>query len=209
MKEKIIIDEKACSRKKKGESMTLVEVLFALAVKYGLNKDIIQNMLNREILVKDPVDEEYLITQRWSGVVEEILCDSNQALNDDRLINLAKKIQDIFPPGFKTDEKTNQRYVHKSNSKAIMQALKRFITYYDDYSDEDILEATRQYVASFRGNYSRIEMANYFVFKDNTRKGGDITSSLATFLENPCDVEISEGPVIEQNTSTWLSDSRN
>jgi len=204
MKQKVTIDEKVCTKQK----MTLVETLFALAVKRGLNKDVIDNMLNREILVKDNKGE-FMVTQHWSDVVEEILCDSNQSLNDVRLLELAKKIQEIFPPGFKRDERTGAKYVHKSNSKAIQQALKRFINYYEDYPDEEILTATRHYVASFRGNYSRIEMANYFVFKDNRNKGGDITSSLATFLENPnFDDDFKEGAIVD-DAANWLSDSRN
>lgn len=199
---KITIDEKACKKHK----MSLAEVLIALAVR---NTDAfieIPNMLSREILVKDTREDWYMITQHWSDVLDEILAESSTVTDDNRLLELAKKIQGIFPSGYKTDERSGAKYYHKSNSKAIQNALKRFIAYYEDYSDEDILDAAKRYVNSFRGNYSRIEMANYFVFKDNRTKGGEITSSLATFLENK---DSREKEVGGTNSSDWMMSVKN
>jgi hypothetical protein len=55
--------------------------------------------------------------------------------------------------------------------------------------DEDILDATRRYVASFQGNYSGMRLIKYFILKDDVRQGEDGNhveqiSDLATFLEN-------------------------
>lgn len=176
---KITIDEKACKKHK----MTISGVLYALAIRAGLTGNDVQEMLSKEILVEGQ-DSWYMVTQHWSDTLDEILAESSTVTDDNRLLNLAKKIQSIFPSGYKTDERTGAKYYHKSNSRVIQNALKRFLSYYEDYSDEDILDATQRYVDSYEGNYSRIEMANYFVFKDNRNKGGEITSSLATFLEN-------------------------
>lgn len=177
---KITIDEKVCTKHK----MTPVEVLFALAIRASENpQEELLNMENREIFVRDRND--YKVTQHWSDVLDEILCDSGGNLDDDRLLKLAEEIQKCFPQGFKRDERTGTKYYHKSNKVAIKQALKRFITNWGDYPDEDIIDATKRYVASFRGNYNPpFQMANYFVCKDNRNKGGELTSSLATFLEN-------------------------
>lgn len=195
---KITIDEKMCAKHK----MTLSECLLALAFRSAKDDDI-HNMLNREILVRQ--SGQYLVTQHWSDVLDEILCDSNGNLDDERITSLAKKIQDAFPSGYKTDEKTGAKYYHRSNKVAISQSLKRFITHYGDYPDEDIIDATKRYVASFRGNYGYpFQMANYFVCKDNRKKGGDITSTLATYLDNK------EGEGEEANTSDdWKRYARN
>lgn len=197
---KITIDDKVCTKHK----MTVPEVLFALAFRQA-GKQVISNMVAREIL--SDVGGEYHVTQGWSDVLEEILAESSGSVKIDetRLLNLALKIQEVFPSGYKVDERTNAKYYHKSNSRSIQSALKRFITYYRDYTDEEILDAAKEYVASFRGNYSRIEMANYFVYKDNRNKGGEITSTLATFLENK---DSGDGGVVV-NTEDWLSNSRN
>ena len=195
---KITIDEKVCLKHK----MTDQEVFIALAVRAGKYEQVIQNMLNREILVED--NNQLKTTQHWSDVVDEVLCDSGSSVSDDRLLHLAKKIQDCFPSGYKLDERTGTKYYHKSNKVAIKQALKRFIVLFGDYSDEDIVDAAKRYVASFRGNYSNpFQMANYFVYKDNRSRGGDITSPLATFLEN----KESEGE--ETTNDDWLMNVRN
>ena len=191
---KVIIDEKVCLKHK----MTLQEFLIALAVRSGDFETCIENLVKREVLVDD---KEYLVTQHWSDVVDEIICDSTSSISDERLVKLATDIQNAFPEGFKRDERTGAKYYHKSNKNAIKIALKRFITYYGDYPDEEIIDATRRYVASFNGNYKfPFQMANYFVYKDNRNKGGDITSQLATFLENK---ESEEGVVV--NTEEWTS----
>lgn len=194
---KITIDEKVCLK----HNMTLRELLFALAIRTGDHKQDINNMVNREVLVWD--EGRLKVTQRWSDVIDEILCDSGGNLDDDRLLKLAEEIQKCYPSGFKMDERTGTKYYHKSNKVAIKQALKRFITYYGDYPDEEIIDATKRYVASFRGNYRPpFQMANYFVCKDLRTKGGDITSPLATFLEN----KDSEG---ENTEESWKRYARN
>lgn len=197
---KLIIDEKVCLKHK----LTLLETLVGLATKNGLSGNDIQNMLDRKILVEGKGTDWYQITQNWAETIDEILCDSGGSTDEDRLKNLAKEIQNIFPSGYNRNELTGAVYYHKSNSGAIKRALKRFITNYDDYSDEEILDATRRYVASFRGNYSRIQMANYFVYKDNRTVGGEVTSSLATFLENK-----ESGEVVEVSTEDWKRYSKN
>lgn len=192
---KITIDEKVCLKHK----MTPVEVLFALAIRSSQSPmGELLNMENRGILVKDR--DVYKVTQHWSDILDEILCDSGSNLDDDRLLKLAEEIQKCFPQGFKRDERTGTKYYHKSNKVAIKQALKRFITNWGDASDEDIIDATKRYVASFRGNYNPpFQMANYFVCKDNRNKGGELQSSLATFLENK---ESEEGGV---NNDDWTT----
>ena len=199
---KISIDEKKCLKHK----LTIEELLVALMYRQVGNLEAVsENLVNREVLTKQ--DGRYLVTQRWSDEIDDILCESTGNLNDNRLEALAKKIQELFPSGFKQDERTGTKYYHKSNKLAITQALKRFITNYGDYSDDVILDATKRYVASFRGNYAPpFQMANYFVYKDLRSKGGDITSQLATFIENK---ESDEEGVVEVNTDDWTANVKN
>lgn len=196
MKEKLIIDEKICLKHK----MTLQEVLIALSIRIGNAGETAENMLKREILVS-PNGGEYLVTQRWNDELEEILCDSSQSISETRLTELAVKIQKIFPSGFHQRNGRGPKYYFKSGRTDIAQALKRFITYYGDHSDEEILNATKKYVADCRGDYSSIKCANYFVFKDERKDGGNITSKLNETLENMG----GESEVVENNNDGWTS----
>lgn len=201
MKEKLIIDEKICLKHK----MTLPEVLFALAVRSLDPVEGIPNMLKREILVEDKQNDWYKLTQRWNDEIEEILCDSSQSISETRLTELAVKIQEIFPSGFHQRNGRGPKYYFKSGRKDIAQALKRFIIYYGDHSDEDILKATKKYVADCRGDYSSIKCANYFVFKDERKDGGNITSKLNETLENMGE----ESEVVNNNEPDWQRYARN
>ena len=199
MKEKLIIDEKVCVKHK----MTLQEVLLVLSIRAGDFENCIENLVKREVLVED--NNQYLVTQRWNDVLEEILCDSSQAISETRLTELAVKIQKIFPSGFHQRNGRGPKYYFKSSRKDIEQALKRFIIYYGDHSDEDILKAAKKYVADCRGDYSSIKCANFFVFKDERKNGGNITSKLNETLENMG----GESEVVENNTEDWQRYARN
>ena len=68
--------------------------------------------------------------------------------------------------------------------------MKKFFEQHGDYTDEEILEATKRFVASFKGNYRYLPLIKYFIIKNKTVAGEDgrnyITevSELASYLEN-------------------------
>ena len=172
MREKITIDERVCSKHK----MSFSEFLLAYAIRTMKSNDL-DNMLKREILVKH--DDRYMVTQHWSDVVDEILADSMAFVGDDRLEPLAKTLREMYLEGKTPDGK----YYYRCNVKEIMQSLKKFFLLYGDYSDEDIIDATKRYVTCFRGN-PEARVIKYFIIKDLTKEGKGIISDLSTFLEN-------------------------
>lgn len=199
MKEKLIIDEKVCLKHK----LTLQELLMVLSIRAGNTKGCIDNLIKREVLVID--EGQYKVTQRWNDEVEDILCDSSQYISENRLMELAEKIQAIFPSGFHQRNGKGTKHYFKDSRKGIAQALKRFINYYGDFPDEEILEATRKYIADCRGDYSYLRVASHFVIRDDRNTGGDISSDLIRILEN----KESEGEVGSINDDSWLMTSRN
>lgn len=200
---KITIDEKVCLKHK----MTLEEVLFALAFRMSKNNGNLSNMLAREILVD--VGGQMKVTQHWSDVLDEILADSGGDQNEERLKSLAKQMRELYPQGRIIDKRTGQPtcYMFRCNPKEIELKLKTFFMRYGNYPDEDILDAERRYVASFRGNYQQagFRQLKYFIWKDNAKQGPDgnyveSISPLLDFLEN----KESEGES-EANTDSWTS----
>lgn len=196
---KIVIDEKACLKHK----MTVEEVLMALAIRTSKNPDEVwQNLLNREIIVRPNKDGEFMVTQHWSDIIDEVLCDSTKDTDrtDEEIHELAKKVRLCFPQGTKPE--TNKYF--RNNSREVAQHLKRFFAMYGDYSDEDILDATKRYIESFHSDYRYMKLDKYFIIKDLRKEGGDITSDLATFLDN----KGTEG-ANAINNGDWLTTSRN
>lgn len=192
---RITVDDKAI-KKRKDDKMSLVEVLLVAAILNGLKKESIQNMLNREILVVH--NGEYMVTQRWAEVTEEIIADSSDLCpkSDSELLQLAIKVQEIFPGMAQKDRNGRPTaYFFRCNKAEIKKALKRFyVTFHDvleGVTDEDILDATRRYVANFaKKGYMGMRLSKYFIIKrpDETDEEGNIhrglVSDLLTYLEN-------------------------
>jgi hypothetical protein len=206
---KVTLDEKQCLKNK----LTLQETLIALAVRAGDVKKAVDNLLAREVIVER--NGEYLITQHWNDVVEGILCDSQNNgldLSDERLLALAVKIQECFP-------KQKMRYASgqespfyfRCNKTEIKNKLKKFLTIYGEVSDDDIIDATKRYVATYTSKgYLGMRLAKYFILKDDRKIGADEVvhveqlSDLATFLEN----KVEEGEDVVSGDD-WLNNMRN
>lgn len=187
---KITIDEKVCLKHK----MTVPEVLMALALR-SCEENTIENMLNREILVvkeEGLFEDAYRVTQHWSDVLDEILSDSSGKVekSDEELLELAKQMRELYPQGKMKDRYGRMTpYYYRCNNSEVVKKLKKFFTIFGDVPDEEILDATKRYVASFQGNYTGMRLIKYFILKDDVKPGEDGNhveqiSDLATFLEN-------------------------
>jgi hypothetical protein len=200
---KITIDEKVCTKHK----MTPVEVLFALAIRSSENpQEELLNMENREIFVRDRND--YKVTQHWSDILDEILADSSGAVekSDEELLELAKQMRELYPQGKMKDRYGRLTpYYYRCNNSEVVKKLKKFFTIFGDVDNEEILDATKRYVASFQDNYTGMRLIKYFILKDDVKPSEDgqghveQISDLATFLEN----KESEEDVV--NTEEWTS----
>ena len=210
------IDEKVCTKQK----MTPQEVMISLAVR-SLKKNetldkILENMLKREILVKE--GDRYLITQHWNDVVDEVLADSSGSCKKtpDELMNLAVRIQECFPKMAQPDKFGRPtKYFFRCNKREIMLSLKRFYEAYgefiEDVTDDDIIAATKRYVAEgAKEGYRGMRLSKYFIFKNEQKKDEDgighieQVSDLMTYLDN----KEGEGEA-ETNDDSWLINSRN
>jgi sulfur carrier protein ThiS len=206
---KVTLDEKVCLKHK----LTLQEVLIALAVRAGSTNETVKSLLEREVIVERNGD--FLITQHWSDVLDEVLCDSENKgidLSDERLLALAKKVQECFPiMKMRYASGQDSPFYFRCNKTEIKNKLKKFLTIYGDVADEDIIDATKRYVATYASKgYLGMRLAKYFILKDDRKLGADEEvhveqlSDLATFLEN-------KGSEEEEatNDDDWLISSRN
>ena len=207
---KITLDEKMCLKHK----LTLQEALIALAIRIGSTNKPIKNLLAREVIVER--NGEFLVTQHWNEVVDMVLCDSGNNgtdLSDERLDKLALKVQECFPK-MKMLNAYGQPtpFYYRCNKTEIKNKLKKFLTIYGDVPDEDIVDATKRYVATYEPKgYRGMRLAKYFIIKDDRKLSADEEvhveqiSDLATFLENKGEEKGEE--IIDGDD--WLMNSRN
>lgn len=200
---KITIDEKVCLKYK----LKMEEVLMALTIRHVKNPlQLRENMKNREIIVNTGPNNEMMVTQHWSDILDEILADSSGACKKttDELLTLAGRIQECFPKMAQPDKYGRPtKYFFRCNKREIMLSLKRFYEAYweaiEDITDNDIVDATKRYVASFKGDYRMMRLSKYFIFKNDRREDEEghlhveQISDLMTFLENKEEEDIVEG----------------
>lgn len=198
---KLIIDEKQCTK----HHLTIPEVLLVLSIRNTQNfKASFDNLVDREVLVFK--DSDYYVTSHWSDEVDELLADSMSETDDEeRLLNLAKKMRDAYPKG----KMPGTAYYYSCNNREVILKLKKFFQLYGNYADDKILEAEKRFVASFNGNYKYLPLIKYFISKDKLKLGEDgqqhvsPESPLATYLENKEDTDLVTA------SDDWLSSVRN
>ena len=168
--------------------LNLAELLAVLLIKTGTDiPKLFSRLEEKKIIVKD-IFNGYMVTQRWDDVASTILLDSDKESKlPERLENLAIQLADIFPKG----KKAGTCHYFRGNKKDIILQLKKFFKRYGSkYTEDQILEAAKNYVSSFNGNYHYMRILKYFIWKNIEIKDSDgnirtdETSDLATLIEN-------------------------
>ena len=197
---KITLDEKTCLKNK----LTLQEALIAAAVSIGNYKSVFDNMINRHVLgiMGQSLDS------KWKDTIKNLI-----DTEDERFEALATKVQECFPKQkMMYANGTASPFYFRCNKTEIKNKLKKFLTIYGEVADEDIIDATKRYVASYAPKgYRGMRLAKYFIMKDDRKLMADDEvhveqlSDLATFLENK--TEDTPSDIVDGDD--WLMNSRN
>lgn len=197
---KITLDEKTCLKNK----LTLQEALIAAAVSIGNYKSVFDNMINRHVLgiMGQSLDS------KWKDTIKNLI-----DTEDERFEALATKVQECFPKQkMMYANGTASPFYFRCNKTEIKNKLKKFLTIYGEVADEDIIDATKRYVASYASKgYRGMRLAKYFIMKDDRKLMADDEvhveeiSDLATFLENK--TEDTPSDIVDGDD--WLMNSRN
>lgn len=178
------IDDEVCSN----HNVTKEEMLVLGAIQYGTS-DVYQSLIDKGCITSAnrslfELDKKYTITHKGINLFSDVVLESDKPTesSQDRIANLANKLRGIYPEG----KMQGTSYYYRGNTPDIKKKLVTFFKRYgDEYTDEQILEATRNYVSSFNGNYLYLRLLKYFIWKDENRDGEVIqVSQLAEWIEN-------------------------
>lgn len=181
---KIILSSTGCSK----NQISLGEVLVLISHYNKVNLEEAQELLIEKGYITAELDDLFQqngwrVTRKGIELIDSVVLDSDSSVrNDASLLVLAEKLKEIFPPG-KKDGTSN----YWAEGKALIaKRLKAFFKKYgDDYSDDQIITATKKYVESFNGNYQFMRTLKYFIFKDRDVAGErEYTSDLLNYIEN-------------------------
>lgn len=197
---KITLDEKTCLKNK----LTLQEALIAAAVSLGGYDKTLNNMILRGIVNGSHTE----VLSDWESIIKKLT--DNE---DSRFEELALQVQACFPKQKMIyPNGTTSPFYFRCNKTEIKNKLKKFIEVYGEVSDEDIIDATKRYVASYAPKgYRGMRLAKYFIIKDDKKLSADDEvhveqlSDLATFLENK--TEDTPSDIVDGDD--WLMNSRN
>ena len=124
------------------------------------------------------------LTNKGTEVLDSVIMDSDKEQEpQDRLIQLATKLKEIFPKG----KKDGTNYYWAEGVALIVRRLKLFFKKYgNEFTDEQIVQAAEKYVQGFNGNYQYMRLLKYFIFKEKVGANGEVEgdSELISYIEN-------------------------
>lgn len=178
----------------KTKGLSLPEAVLLLFFNYEqASAQVIHDLMQRGLLKRTSVQEitktgvKYRLTSEGEAVLQSCLIASEKPkhieVETERLSKLAKCLKEIYPKGRK--EGTNT-YWTEGNA-LIIKRLKLFFKKYGaDYTDEQIIQATKSYVESFNGDYRFMRVLKYFIFKEEKGADGMVesTSDLINRIDN-------------------------
>lgn len=180
---KLAIDEKILAE----NNLTLNEYLFLLFnARGGDIHECITTLIAKGWAGADLFDDtKVVLSDNTKENVFNVLVDSDKLVEDKQgdFEAIANKLREIFPKG----NKAGTNYNWRGSTAEIARKLKNLVVKYGcKFTEEEAIEATKAYVASFNGDYKYMKLLKYFLLKTPRNNNGDveIESDFMTYLEN-------------------------
>lgn len=194
---KLTIDERVLAN----NNLTLNEYLFLLFnARKGDVFKCIDSLIEKKWADADLFDDtKVVLSDNAKEEIFSILIDSDKLVEDKQndFEIIANKLRELFPKG----NKAGTNYNWRGSTAEIARKLKNLVVKYGcKFTEEEAIEATKAYVASFNGDYKYMKLLKYFLLKTPRNNNGDveIESDFMTYLEN-------KGEAEEQNNN-WTVD---
>lgn len=139
-------------------------------------------------LQREPINIR--LTPSGNEVFEDIFSSNVNISNseDQRIIDLAKKMQEVFPTG----KKPGTNLMWRDSQSIIAKKLRGLIKKYKvTFTDEEALDAAKKYIESFNGDYHYMQVLKYFISKRDMITGEE-NSQFLSYLENAGQEDVSD-----------------
>ena len=169
--------------------ITIDEALLMLVIHNKANLERAEKALIQKGLItaeRDGLFQQvgWRLTNKGTEVLDSVIMDSDKEQEpQDRLIQLATRLKEIFPKG----KKDGTNYYWTEGVALIVRRLKLFFRKYGNkFTDEQIIQAAEKYVRGFNGNYQYMRLLKYFIFKEKVGANGEVEgdSELINYIEN-------------------------
>ena len=169
--------------------ITIDEALLMLVIHNKVNLESAEKALIQKGLITAERNDLFQqvgwrLTNKGTEVLDSVIMDSDKEQEpQDRLIQLATRLKEIFPKG----KKDGTNYYWTEGVALIVRRLKLFFRKYGNkFTDEQIIQAAEKYVQGFNGSYQYMRLLKYFIFKEKVGANGEVEgdSELINYIEN-------------------------
>lgn len=149
-------------------------------------KSIIESLVARGLADKNLFSEgNIVVSNKVKDILSTIVIESDKnVLNkDEEFIKLANELRDLYPAG----RKEGTTYMWRGTTAEIVKKLKTLVVKYGyTFTKDQVINATKEYINSFNGNYKRMRLLKYFILKSERDADDNINviSELMSLIEN-------------------------
>lgn len=174
---KRLIDSDAIKKQGLKES----EFYYLLFKNYTSNIEELENSLQQ----RGFLNFNKKITTSGVEILDTILLNSIQPkdIDDNFYEEIAEELKSLYPQG----RKPGTNYMWRGTTAEIVRKLKTLtIKYKFKFTKEQAVKATKDYISSFNGNYSYMQLLKYFILKTVRDADGnvEIKSEFMSRIEN-------------------------
>jgi len=131
-----------------------------------IRMSIVSSLQAKGLIVHDKEDGRITMTSKGVNIFKSTKKDNS---------SLAKTLRELFPPGLKDD-----KWPWRSTNVQIRDKLDKFMALYPEAEDDQIVNATKNYLSKMRDNERGMSLLQYFILK-NTDDGQK--SILAEYID--------------------------
>lgn len=162
--------------------------LTALYLNCTINNSTVEKLNNKGLIFTESFSRglpfDVKSTKESDEIVEGAYADMeiSSKEDNDRFTKLADKLRDLYPTGRKPGTQLQWR----DSTQVIARRLKAFVKKFDvEFTDNQVIEATKKYIDSFNGNYQFMQVLKYFIMKAGIEDGiSTINSQLLSYMSN-------------------------
>lgn len=130
-------------------------------------------------------DDKIYISTKTKNLIASMIIESDQNVidKDTEFTELATKLRELYPAG----RKEGTTYLWRGTTMEVAKKLKTLVVKYGyRLNAEEVINATKEYISSFNGNYRYMQLLKYFILKSVRDADGNIEvkSELMSFIEN-------------------------
>lgn len=140
-------------------------------------------LIKKELASRDVFNNLYLVlSNNTKDFISNVIVESDKKVQNFKLdyLDLASKLREIFPEG----KKNGTCYMWRDSNTIIAKKLKTLVSKFDyKFTEEQAINAAKEYVKSFNGNYTYMQLLKYFILKQDPITK-EYRSDFMSYIEN-------------------------